>query len=70
MVTRDVPPYTFLGGLSARLMLILIVGHPLLSQPAVRFIHDYLSAGKLGRLHSIRQERLNLGQARPLENPL
>lgn len=38
MVTRDVPPYTFLGGLSARLMLILIVGHLLLSQPAVRFV--------------------------------
>ena len=35
-----------------------------------RFVHDYLSAGKLGRLHSIHQEHLNLGRTRPLENAL
>lgn len=56
--------------LAAQRDLILMVGHLLLYQPAVRFIHGYLSAGKLGRVHSIHQERLNLGQARSVENAL
>lgn len=49
---------------------ILMVGHLLLYQPAIRVIKDFITQGKLGRLCSLHQERLNLGRARSAENAL
>ena len=49
---------------------ILMVGHLLLYQPAIRFIKSYLDAGKLGAIYSLHQERLNLGRVRTVENAL
>jgi len=49
---------------------VLMVGHMLLFSPAIRFIKEFLSAGKLGTLHTIHQTRLNLGTARKVENAL
>lgn len=49
---------------------ILMVGHLLLYQPAIRLIKDFITQGKLGRLCSLHQERLNLGRARSAENAL
>lgn len=47
---------------------ILMVGHLLLYQPAIAWIRDYVAAGEIGELFSIRHERLNLGRARSAEN--
>lgn len=47
---------------------ILMVGHLLLYQPAIAWIRDYVAAGEIGSLFSIRHERLNLGRARSAEN--
>lgn len=49
---------------------ILMVGHLLMYQPAVRFIHDFLKAGKLGKIFTLHQERAKLGKARAVENAL
>lgn len=49
---------------------ILMVGHLLLFQPAVRFLKQYLSEGKLGELYTLTQRRLKLGRARKVENVL
>lgn len=49
---------------------ILMVGHLLLYQPAVQWIKAFLDSGALGRVHSLHQERLNLGKARSVENAL
>lgn len=49
---------------------ILMVGHLLLYQPAILWIKEYIEAGHLGQLFSIRHERLNLGRARSAENVL
>lgn len=49
---------------------ILMVGHLLLYQPAIRWVGEQLRAGIIGRLLSLHQERLNLGQARSAENAL
>jgi len=49
---------------------ILMVGHLLLYQPAVRWISQFLKEGGLGKLYSLHQERLNLGRARSVENAL
>lgn len=49
---------------------VLMVGHLLLYQPAIRWMKDYLAAGRLGTLVSLHQERLNLGRARAVENVL
>jgi len=49
---------------------ILMVGHLLLYQPAIRWMKTYLAAGELGKVYSFHQERLNLGLARPVENAL
>lgn len=49
---------------------VLMVGHLLLYQPAIQWIKAYLAEGKLGQLHSLHQERLNLGRARAVENVL
>ena len=47
---------------------ILMVGHLLLYQPAIRFIKDYLAKGHLGRIYHFHQERKKLGRARYVEN--
>ena len=47
---------------------ILMVGHLLLYQPAVAWLRDYVATGAIGKLLSIRHERLNLGRARSAEN--
>ena len=49
---------------------VLMVGHLLLYQPAIRWIKAYLDAGELGRVYALHQERLNLGRARAVENAL
>jgi predicted dehydrogenase len=47
---------------------ILMVGHMLLYQPAIQFIKEFLEAGRLGRIYSLRQIRRNLGTVRTQEN--
>lgn len=49
---------------------VLMVGHLLLYQPAIRFIRDYVQGGGIGRLVGLHQERLNLGTVRSVENVL
>jgi predicted dehydrogenase len=49
---------------------ILMVGHLLMYQPAVKFIHDFLTGGGLGRIFTLHQERAKLGKARAVENAL
>ncbi len=49
---------------------ILMVGHLLLYQPAVAWIKQFISDGKLGELYGVRHERLTLGRARSVENVL
>jgi predicted dehydrogenase len=49
---------------------MLMVGHLLLFQPAVQWMKAYLAQGALGQVHSLHQERLNLGKARAVENAL
>lgn len=49
---------------------ILMVGHLLMYQPAVRFIHDFIAEGKLGKVFTLHQERAKLGKARSVENAL
>lgn len=49
---------------------ILMVGHLLHYHPAVRMIKEYIRGGKLGRLHHIYSNRLNLGIFRSEENVL
>lgn len=49
---------------------ILMVGHLLLYQPAIRWIKEFLSSGNLGTVWSFHQERLNLGRVRTVENAL
>ena len=48
----------------------LMVGHLLLYQPAVVFLRDFLSSGRVGWVASLHQERLNLGTVRTVENSL
>ena len=49
---------------------LLMVGHLLLYQPAIRWIKDFIAQGNLGKLYSLHEERLNLGRARAVENAL
>ncbi|MGB9885729.1 MAG: Gfo/Idh/MocA family protein [Moorellales bacterium] len=49
---------------------ILMAGHLLLYQPAVRWIKNFLSSGGLGRPAYLVQERLKLGRVRAVENVL
>jgi predicted dehydrogenase len=49
---------------------ILMVGHMLLFQPAIRWMQNFLADGSIGRVYSLHQDRLNLGRARPVENAL
>lgn len=50
--------------------LILMVGHLLLYQPAMRWIKNFVDRGHLGKLYSIHQKRLKLGRVRRTENVL
>ncbi len=59
-----------LADLAAQQDRILMVGHLLLYQPAVQWIKQCLDSGGIGKLHSLHQERLNLGRARAVENVL
>ncbi len=47
---------------------VLMVGHLLLYQPAIQFIKQFISEGKLGKLYHLHQERKKLGRARYVEN--
>ncbi|MGB4412450.1 MAG: Gfo/Idh/MocA family oxidoreductase, partial [Atribacterales bacterium] len=49
---------------------LLMVGHLLLYQPAIRWIKGFIAQGNLGKLYSLHEERLNLGRARAVENAL
>lgn len=49
---------------------ILMVGHLLLYQPAIQWLKEQLAGELIGRVQSLHQERLNLGQARSAENVL
>jgi len=49
---------------------ILMVGHLLLYQPAIRWIKEFIDRDNLGSLWAIHQKRLNLGTVRTVENAL
>lgn len=49
---------------------VLMVGHLLLYQPAVRWIRDFLGSGGVGEVWNLHLERLNLGRVRTVENAL
>jgi predicted dehydrogenase len=49
---------------------ILMVGHLLLYQPAIKFIKEFITSGQLGKLHSLQQVRRSLGTIRSHENVL
>lgn len=49
---------------------VLMVGHLLLFQPAITWMKRALAEGKIGRLLSLHQERLNLGRVREGESAL
>lgn len=49
---------------------VLMVGHLLLYQPAVRWIKHYLQSEELGELYGVHLERLTLGRVRSVENVL
>jgi UDP-2-acetamido-3-amino-2,3-dideoxy-glucuronate N-acetyltransferase len=49
---------------------VLMVGHLLQYHPCVEMIHSLLASGKLGKLHYISSNRLNLGKIRKEENAL
>lgn len=56
--------------LAAEKSRVLMVGHLLLYQPAIRWISQFLKEDGLGKVFSLHQERLNLGKARTGENAL
>lgn len=49
---------------------LLMVGHLLLYQPAVVWLREFLSSGRIGWVASLYQDRLNLGTVRTVENSL
>jgi predicted dehydrogenase len=49
---------------------VLMVGHLLMYQPAVKCIHDFIKSGALGKVFTLHQERAKLGKARAVENAL
>lgn len=49
---------------------ILMVGHLLLYQPAIRWLKGRLADGLVGRVKSLHQERVKLGRVRTAENAL
>lgn len=59
-----------LNALAQQNQCVLMVGHLLIYQPAIRFIKDYIINHKLGHIHHIYQVRRNLGTIRTHENAL
>lgn len=59
-----------LVALAERAGKLLMVGHLLLYQPAIRWIKDFLNEGKLGQIWGVHQERLGFGRVRNVENAL
>jgi predicted dehydrogenase len=49
---------------------ILMTGHLLMYQPAVRYLRRFLQEGRLGEIRTLHQERAKLGRARAVENAL
>lgn len=47
---------------------ILMVGHLLLYQPAIRWIREYLASGKVGKVYHVATQRVKLGRVRQEEN--
>ncbi len=47
---------------------ILMVGHLLLYQPAIRWLRDYLATGKAGKVYHVATQRVKLGRVRQEEN--
>ncbi|MDQ1911295.1 Gfo/Idh/MocA family oxidoreductase [Paenibacillus sp. GD4] len=56
--------------LAEKLQRILMVGHLLLYQPAIRKIKELIEVGSIGSLKSLHQERMKLGRVRSVENVL
>lgn len=50
--------------------MVLMVGHLLLYQPAVQWMKQYISAGAIGNVQILHQERLKLGRVRAEEDVL
>jgi predicted dehydrogenase len=48
----------------------LMVGHLLLYHPAVRFLERFVRSGRLGRIHYLHAQRVNLGRIRSDEGAL
>ncbi|OKH13843.1 Gfo/Idh/MocA family protein [[Limnothrix rosea] IAM M-220] len=48
--------------------LVLMVGHLLLYQPAIAWMHDYLATGKAGKVFHVSTQRVKLGKVRSTEN--
>lgn len=49
---------------------LLMVGHMLMYQPAIRFIKSFIASGELGKIYNYHQVRRNLGTVRSQENAL
>ncbi|MEK8131745.1 Gfo/Idh/MocA family oxidoreductase [Paenibacillus filicis] len=49
---------------------VLMVGHLLLYQPAIREMKKIMDAGRVGRVTTLHQQRLKLGRVRSVENVL
>lgn len=47
---------------------ILMVGHLLLYQPAIRWMREYLKSGKAGKVYHVATQRVKLGRVRREEN--
>jgi len=69
-MTLSVSEAEELVALSQERSRILMVGHLLLYQPAIRWIYLFLKENGLGKIYSLHQERLNLGRVRSIENAL
>jgi UDP-2-acetamido-3-amino-2,3-dideoxy-glucuronate N-acetyltransferase len=59
-----------LGELSAKVDLVLMVGHLLLYHPAFRALRKFVAEGSIGKLRYIYSNRLSLGKVRTEENAL
>ncbi|HEY8342263.1 MAG TPA: Gfo/Idh/MocA family oxidoreductase [Calditerricola sp.] len=69
-LTLSVEEAELLDELARQTGRILMVGHLLLYQPAIRWIKQYLASGELGDVVSLHQQRLKLGRVRTVENAL
>ncbi|MDY6943039.1 MAG: Gfo/Idh/MocA family oxidoreductase [Pseudomonadota bacterium] len=56
--------------LARRLDRVLMVGHLLLHQPAIHWIKNFITEGRLGDVQNVRQFRLGMGRVRDVENVL